>query len=80
VKIVQQGRNYPYLNFHRSAVILYGTVSVNCNSTNFLIFELFYTRSTTSERNFGTLSKVNRLCVLSENCSGESKLLVSQFS
>jgi len=41
---------------------------------------VLYTRSVTTERNFGTLVKVNRLCVLSKYCSARSKLLISQIS
>jgi len=69
VKIVQHGRNYLYLNFHEFSINTFEAISVY----------VLYTRSITSERNFGTLAKVNRLCVLSRYCSARLKLLISQI-
>jgi len=70
VKIVQHGRNYLYLNFHEFSINTFEAISVY----------VLYTQSVISERNFGTLVKVNRLCVLSKYCSAMSKLLISQIS
>jgi len=70
VKIVQHGRNCLYLNFYEFSINEFEAISVY----------VLYTRSVTTERNFGTLVKVNRLCVLSKYCSARSKLLISQIS
>jgi len=70
VKIVQQDRYYLYLKYHEFLANPYGVSSDYVS----------YARSLTSERNFGTLVKVNCLCVLSEKCSTRTNLLTSQIS
>jgi hypothetical protein len=66
VKIVQQGRIYLELDFHKILISTYKEIGVY-----YLCICLI-----TSERNLSTLSYEIRLYVLSENCLAESKLLV----
>ena len=67
---VQQDRNYLYFNFHEFLINIHNAIGVY----------VLYTRSVTSERNFGTLIKVNHLCVLSDNCSARLNLFTSKIS
>ena len=54
-KVVQQVRNYLYLNFYKVWMNIRGAIRVFRNGTDFRT--TFSIRSVTSERNFGTLVK-----------------------